>query len=273
MHFRQTYNQARTRLAVLDCETLAPPSPGGGFPPWPTHRPIVTSILVADQVQYGQWQFAVESVDFHNERSAISRIDELLANRRCITFNGRGFDLPVLVGTACRASMYECRNLTDAWASHRYSGKHIDVADLISNFGAAPRASLEMICQAAGVPVKCNGHGGDVAEMLKSLGLQKVKDYCEEDVASTLILFAMVQALRTNDTAYCASLICDFANWVRDAGLGHLAEFQKLSGNAVLERVRLLHRVEEGLRALDDRATVRCFEEPTSEPVKSHHNT
>ena len=268
MHFRQTYNQAPARLAVLDIETLAPPSPAGGFPPWPTHRPIVASLLMADQVQYGQWQFDLESIEFHDEHKAVARIDGLLKGRRCVTFNGKGFDLPVLVMTALRASIYECHNLTDAWASHRFSGNHIDIADVISGFGSAPRVSLEMLCQAADIPVKTLGHGGEVAEMLHDHGLQKVKLYCEEDVASTLVLAAMVLGLRANDTAYSASLIADFGNWVVDAGLEHLSGFQKLSGNAVLERVRLLHRVEEGLRALDDRETVRCFEDPIGGTAK-----
>lgn len=260
MHFNQTYNQAPSRICVLDIETLAPDAPNGGFPPWPTHRPIVASMLVADQVEYGQWQFAIESIEFVDERAAILRIDELLKGRRCVTYNGKGFDLPVLALTACRSSVFDCRNLTDAWMSHRFSGSHIDVADIISSFGAAPRVSLEMLCEAAGVPVKRNGHGGDVAEMLRDQGIAAVKRYCEEDVASTMIIFAMVQALRTNDAVYSASLIHDFVNWVGDAGLEHLEEFQKLSGNVVLERMRLLHRVDEGIRALDDRATNQYFD-------------
>lgn len=261
MHFRQTYNQAPSKVCVLDLETLAPTPPDGGFPPWPLHRPLVASLLVADQVPYGQWKFAIESLEFADERAAIGRIDELLAGRRCISYNGAGFDLPVLVAAAGRASMYECRNLTDAWASRRYSGSHIDVADLVSGHGAAPRASLEMLCEAVGIPAKGNGHGGEVSEMLREQGIEAVKRYCEEDVASTLILFAMVQGLRANDPAYAASLVGDFANWVGDAGLEHLDEFRKLSGSPVLERNRLLHRVEEGIRALDDRSTVRYFDE------------
>ena len=273
MHFKQTYNQAPTRLAVIDIETLAPQPPDGGFPPWPLHRPLVASVLAADQVGYGQWQFAVESVEFDDEKAAITRIDQLLAGRRCVTFNGKGFDLPVLALTAMRASVFDCRNLTDAWVSHRFSGSHIDVADLISCFGAAPRVSLEMLCEAAAIPVKTQGHGSDVAEMLRDQGLRAVSRYCEEDVASTLILFAQLQAMRSNDTAYAASLICDFANWVGDAGLEHLEQFQVLSGNAVLERARLLHRVEESVRALDDRATFRHFEGSAVETTKSRLKT
>ena len=268
MHFRQTYNQAPTKLCVLDIETLAPPSPSGGFPPWPVHRPLVASLLIAEQVPYGQWKFAIESVEFDDDQAAIARIDKLLAGKRAVTFNGKGFDLPVLSMAAMRASMFDCRNLTDVWASPRFGGSHIDIADVIAGYGSAPRVGLEMLCEAAGISAKTNGHGGDVSAMLREQGIESVKRYCEEDVASTLILFAMVQALRVNDPAYAASLIADFANWVHDAGLEHLEEFQKLSGNAVRERVRLLHRVEEGIRALDDRATTSFFEGASATPLK-----
>lgn len=270
MHFNQTYNRAPTRLCVLDIETLAPPALDGTFPPWPSHRPLCASLLVADQVPYGRWEFAIESVTFDDERAAITRIDQLMDGRRTTTFNGKGFDLPVLLMTAARASLYKCRNLTDAWASKRYSGSHVDVADLASSYGAAPRVSLEMLCQAAGIPVKTNGSGADVATMLEEEGIESVIQYCEEDVASTLVLFAMLQGLVSNDAAYSASLIGDFVNWVGDAGLEHLEAFQQLSGNAVLERTRLLHRVREGVRQLDDRTTARYFEEQAGSSMKSH---
>ena len=273
MHFRSTYNQAPCRLASLDIETLAPPAPDGGFPPWPTHRPLVCSVLTADQAAYGEWQFAIESVTFDDERAAIERIDELLAGRRCLTFAGKGFDMPCLAMTAMRASALHCRNLTDAWASHRFSGSHIDVADVISGYGSAPRASLEMLCEAAGIPVKTLGHGSDVAEMLRDRGIRAVELYCEEDVTSTLTMFALVQALRSNDPAYAASLICDLANWIADAGLEHLDAFRTMAGNAVLERTRLLHRVEEGIRALDERATVAYFDEQSRKPFKAGQTT
>ena len=269
MHFRSTYNQAPSRLACLDIETLAPPRPDGGFPPWPLHRPLVASVLCADQAAYGEWQFAIESVRFDDERTAVKRIDELLDGRRCLTFNGRGFDLPVLTMTAMRASAFECRNLTDAWASQRYKGSHIDLADMISGHGSAPRAKLEMLCEAAGIPVKGNGHGSDVAEMLRDQGIRAVELYCEEDVTSTLVMFAFVQALRSNDPAYAASLVGDLANWVADAGLEHLDAFRSMSCNATLERVRLAHRVDEGIRAIDDRATVAFFDNEISGSLKA----
>jgi 3'-5' exonuclease len=271
MHFRQTYNQAPSALCALDIETLAPSLADGAFPPWPSHRPVLASLLTADQVPYGRWRFSIESVTFDDEPAAIRRIDELLKGRRALTFNGKGFDCPVLAMSAARASVFDCPSLTDAWMSDRYRGSHIDLADLISNFGTAPRASLEILCASAGVPVKTLGHGGDVATMLQEQGIEAVRKYCEEDVGSTLILFAMVQALRSGDPAYAASLIGDFANWVEDAGLEYLDEFRKLSGNPVRERVRMLHRVKEGLRAFEDRATVQYFDEQARVSMKTDH--
>ena len=91
--------------------------------------------------------------------------------------------------TAMRASVFDCDNLTNAWVANRHGGSHIDVADLITNFGSAPRASLEMLCESAGIPLKGNGHGCDVADMLRVEGIEALKNYCEEDVASTIVLF------------------------------------------------------------------------------------
>ena len=260
MHFKSKYTSAPSRIATLDIETVSP-SLQKGFPPWPTHIAKVASVLTADQAAYGEWQFTIESITFENERAAILRIDELLAGRRCLTFNGKGFDLPVLAMLAMRTSAFECDNLTEAWTSQRFGGSHIDLADLISNFGSAPRASLEMLCEAAGVPVKSNGCGGDVEHMLATEGIEAVKRYCEEDVTSTLALFALLQGLRGNDPAYASSLIGDLVNWISDSGLVHLDDFRKMLGNPVRERNRLLHRVTEGIRDLEERATMAFFEE------------
>lgn len=268
MHFRQTYNEAPSKLAVIDIETIAPSTADGSFPPWAKHRPIVASVLTADQVNYGQWRFSITSVTFEDERAAIARIDELLHNRTCIGFNSRGFDLPILAVTASRCFMFEASNLRDAWTSKRYDRGHIDVADFVSGYGAAPRVSLEMLCEALGIPVKTMGHGGDVAEMLREKGIESVARYCEEDVASTLVVFAMVQALRSVDTGYAASLLCDLVNWIADAGHEHLAAFRKLSSHAVLQQARLLHRLDEGIMALDDRARTAFFEGDGAQPLK-----
>lgn len=63
----RSYSQRASRpdrLVVIDCETIAPPTPNNEFPPWPVHDIIVTSLLSATRQRYGQWQFTLETVDF-----------------------------------------------------------------------------------------------------------------------------------------------------------------------------------------------------------------
>ena len=50
----------RDRIAVLDIETIAPPVEDNGFPPWPTHSPLIASVLTASLERYGEWRFAIE---------------------------------------------------------------------------------------------------------------------------------------------------------------------------------------------------------------------
>ena len=43
-------------LAFLDVETVSGEEmEDGGFPPWPTHSPVICSILTADYDKYGVW--------------------------------------------------------------------------------------------------------------------------------------------------------------------------------------------------------------------------
>ena len=95
-------------LAVLDIETISGEEmEDGGFPPWTTHTPVVASVLTADYDAHGMWHFAIESMRFGEDEKPLERIDELLRGRACVTYNGRGFDLPVLMLTA-QAMPYRC---------------------------------------------------------------------------------------------------------------------------------------------------------------------
>lgn len=253
MRRSSAYRDPLTRLAVLDIETLSPDQPDGGFPPWPTHLPVVASILIAERRLYGEWHFQIESVPFdEDEAAAIDRIETLLDDCTLVTFNGRGFDLPVLALAAMRARQFKAGQIARSWSDHRFDGRSIDVADLAGNFGSARGGKLADVCAAIGVPCKRQGEGGNVAEMLQNEGIEAVSRYCEEDVSATLMVFAMMQGLRSGDEAWAATLICDFANWVTDAGHSHLATFAELGHNSELARLRLQHRVGVAVEALEE---------------------
>ena len=242
------------RLAVLDIETIAPPTADGAFPSWPIHTPVVASILTATCERYGQWQFAIETVDFlSNEAEAIERVSYLTENRTLVTFNGRGFDMPVLALTAMKYQRYSLIGISNAWQSHRFSGHHYDVADIISGYGGARGGSLEMLCSQLGIPAKQDCHGADVAELVAKREFRKIREYCESDVAATLALFACVEGLRSCHAGYAGSLISQVGRWIADSGLTHLQAFERMTGHDEHDRLSLVHMVQEGIAALEHR--------------------
>ena len=252
------YNSGRAnrpqRLAVLDIETIAPPVADERFPPWPLHSPVVASILSATRERYGQWQFSIETVDFlTGEGGAIERVSHLIENRDLITFNGRGFDLPVLALTAMKYQRFDLAGISSAWQCHRYSGHHYDLADVISGFGGARGGSLDMLCSQLGIPAKQDCHGADVAELVARREFRKIQEYCESDVAATLALFACVEGLRSFDAGYAGSLISQLGRWIADTGLTHLQAFERIAGHDEHDRLSLLNVIEEGIAALDHR--------------------
>jgi len=250
--FRSNDMSPPTSLAVLDIETVAATTEDNSFPPWPTHRPVVASVLTADRRRYGQWQFELESVTFDDGRCAIERVSHLLERRTVIGFNTRGFDLPALAVEAMRHQHFDCAGLSLAWRANRYSGNHVDLLDVISSFGGARGANLAMLCAELGIPCKVDAHGSEVGEMMASGKADAVARYCESDTAATLCLAGMVLALRHNEPTY-AGLVSQFGVWVRERGLKHLAAYQRLPSHAELDRLSLVGIVEEGIEALDHR--------------------
>lgn len=253
-HYKSGLASRPNRLAVLDIETFAPPIADGGFPPWPQHDPVVASILTATRERYGEWKFTLQTVDFLSDgAAAIEQVSHLIEGRTVITFSGRGFDANVLALTAMRHQRLDLVGISEVWHSHRFSGTHYDVADVIGGFGAARGVSLEMLCGQLGIPAKQVCHGADVAELVAKRQFQAIQDYCESDVAATFCLFACVEGLRSRDRGYAATLIAQFGRWIADRGLAHLQAFERITGHDEYDRLSLLAVVEEGIAALDHR--------------------
>lgn len=255
---KQRRSGNRDRLAVLDIETIAPPVAGDAFPPWPTHTPVVASILTADRERYGQWRFALESVDFVIDAgSAIERVSHLLEGRDIVSYNGRGFDSVVLALTAMKHRRFDLAGISETWQAHRFSGRHFDLADIVSGFGGARGASLEMLCSELGIPVKQDCHGSEVAELVAKRDFEKIRTYCESDVIGTALLFACVEGLRACDAGFAATLVAQLGRWIADCGYAHLEAFERIAGHEEYDRLSLIAMVEEGISALDHRQQLR----------------
>ncbi|HEX8402666.1 MAG TPA: hypothetical protein VF628_13300 [Allosphingosinicella sp.] len=231
-------------LAVLDIEAISGEQPvDGSFPPWPTFSPVVASVLQADLDNYGEWQFRLHAVRFGEDERPLEILDELISGRGLVTYNGSGFDLPVLMLTAQKARSLRLPALVSAATQPRYGNVHYDLAQRYSGYGSARGASLAMLCEALCIPAKFSAHGEDVGALYDEGEVEKIVQYCHGDVSSTLLLHAHHRALETGEVRYHASLTAQFARWVQEQDLAYLAPFAEVAGLADLLQQSLLSQI------------------------------
>ena len=114
-----------------------------------------------------------------------------------VTWNGRGFDMPVITSRALKHGVSMPWWFSDRHTRYRYSPEgHLDVMDFLADFGAAKSARLDVYAKLVGLPGKVGVDGSQVAPMVHAGKLDEVNAYCLCDVAQTAGIFLRVQLLR-----------------------------------------------------------------------------
>ncbi len=173
------------------------------FFPIPFHIPIAISTLQADE-NYHIRSLGCFGADRFSEAELVAKFWQIFeGTQTLVTFNGRGFDLPVLETRALKHglslpryfSLGESRN---TYRGSRYSDAyHIDLCDFLSNFGAAyRRSSLNVLARLIGLPGKYTIAGEDVEYLFRQGRLKEINQYCMTDVLQTYVLFLRVELLR-----------------------------------------------------------------------------
>jgi predicted PolB exonuclease-like 3'-5' exonuclease len=113
---------------------------------------------------------------------------------RLVSFNGRGFDLPLLElaafrhGCCAREHFYNSRN--------RYNGNHLDLLDWLSNYGACRLAGgLDLLAKLLGKPGKMAVAGDQVYRMHKEGQAREINEYCMFDTLDTYFVFLRTRVL------------------------------------------------------------------------------
>lgn len=195
----------RTYL-VLDIETIPdrevwnPPEPTTGidrpFPPPFAHRPIVLGVMWLDE------DYTCKRINTigegKDERGMMTDFVEFMGSRRpnLITWNGRGFDLPVLTLRALK------HGLNCAWYfkgkdyRYRYSEDgHLDLCDFLADHGAGRQTSLDGAARLIGLPGKTGVDGSQVEGLYHAGQIEVLRRYCLTDVAQTAFLFLRYRLL------------------------------------------------------------------------------
>ena len=117
---------------------------------------------------------------------------------RFVSFNGRGFDMPVLKYAAMKHEVEAgwFYKMGDKWNNYnqRYSlDWHCDLAEAFSDFGASARVKMNELCAAFGFPGKIDVDGSQVMQMHDAGKIKEITDYCESDVINTYLLYLIYQ--------------------------------------------------------------------------------
>ena len=127
-----------------------------------------------------------------------------------VSWNGTGFDLPVLNYRALAAGLqahryWETGESEPAFRYNnylsRYHWRHIDLMDVLSGFQGRGRVSLEHIAQLLGLPGKLGFSGAQVWDAYQAGDLAGIRRYCETDVLNTYLVYLRFELLRGRLTA------------------------------------------------------------------------
>ncbi|MDA3900879.1 MAG: ribonuclease H-like domain-containing protein [Spirochaetes bacterium] len=136
-------------------------------------------------------------------RSFWFRIEVLDKKASLVTFNGRGFDIPIMELMAYRYGFEAKRHLTDKFGTRfRFGTRHIDLQDFIGNYNAIQvNGGLNMLAKTIGLPGKTDTAGDQVHQLYKDGKIEQINNYCIHDVLDTYFVFLRTRLMLGDITA------------------------------------------------------------------------
>jgi 3'-5' exonuclease len=122
-----------------------------------------------------------------------------------VSWNGRGFDLPVLHYRALLHGISAPRYWENGdedpsfrWNNYlsRYHERHTDLMDVLASYDARAVAPLHEVATLLGFPGKLGMNGAEVWERFIAGNIQAIRDYCEIDVLNTYLLYLRYELMR-----------------------------------------------------------------------------
>jgi len=122
-----------------------------------------------------------------------------------VSWNGSGFDLPVLHHRALIHGVPAARYWD--WGDNdrefkynnylgRYHTRHLDVMDVLACYQPRASAGLDATARLCGFPGKLGMNGSEVARAVAEGRLAEVRAYCETDVMNTYLVFQRFRLMR-----------------------------------------------------------------------------
>jgi predicted PolB exonuclease-like 3'-5' exonuclease len=177
---------------------------GGEFLALHQHRIVAISVVLRSRDAWKVWSLGDPAA---GEAELIQRffdgIDRFSPD--LVSWNGSGFDLPVLHYRALRHGVEAARYWETGdsdqgfrWNNYlnRFHWRHLDLMDVLSGYQARARAPLDEIAVMLGFPGKLGMSGDQVWDQWRAGNVAGIRDYCETDVINTYLVFLRFQRMR-----------------------------------------------------------------------------
>jgi len=170
------------------------------------HRVVAISVVMRRTDQFKVWSLGGEQSD---EADLIRRffdgIDKYAPT--LVTWNGGGFDLPVLHYRALLHGISAPRywdtgelDRDSKWNNYisRFHWRHTDLMDVLASYQPRANTPLDDIARMLGLPGKLGMDGSQVWDAYQAGKLGEIRDYCETDVVNTYLVYLRFELMRGN---------------------------------------------------------------------------
>lgn len=177
---------------------------GTEFVPYVFHVPVSVA-LAKVKADYSLSELLVLKIEDGGPKKLCERFWDgwKYYNRpKFVTFNGRGFDIPLMELTAFRYGLTLTEWFDDQKPSYqqcryRYSSSHFDLYDFLTNYGATSIVGgLNVVSKIIRKSGKIGTKGDMVQELLENGRLEDIHSYCRCDVLDTYFVFLRVAVLQ-----------------------------------------------------------------------------
>lgn len=174
---------------------------GSDFLPHHLHRVVTISCLLRAGETFRVWSLSEPA---QGEGDIIQRFFDGIEKftPRLVSWNGGGFDLPVLhyrglLHGVCAPRYWDLGEGSYAdsrdfkWNNYisRYHTRHTDLMDLLALYQPRANAPLDEMARLLGFPGKVGMDGARVWEAWQQGRQAEIRDYCETDVVNTYLVY------------------------------------------------------------------------------------
>jgi predicted PolB exonuclease-like 3'-5' exonuclease len=168
------------------------------------HRVVAIAAVLRSGERVKVWSLGEED---SSEQELVQRFFDGLDRYTptLVSWNGSGFDLPVLHYRALLYGVSAPRywetgddDTSFRWNNYisRFHYRHTDLMDVLAGYQPRAIASLEQVATLLGLPGKMGMSGAKVWESFQAGDLAGIRNYCETDVLNTYLVYLRFDLMR-----------------------------------------------------------------------------